>query len=70
MLRVSRMRSTAFSPATIGSVETRRSSLRPCTIARMRPSWGTRRSAMSRFAMILMRLRIAAFIDAGGDSVS
>ncbi len=61
---------TTFSPATMGRVETRRSSFRPCTIARMRPSCGTRRSAISRLAMILMRETMAAFIEGGGFCAS
>ena len=47
---------TIFSPYTVGSVATRRSSGRPPTVRPTRPSWGTRRSAMSRSAMIFTRL--------------
>src|SRR5437764_8588133 len=36
----------------------------------MRPSWGSRRSAMSRFDMILIRDVMAASSRFGGDSIS
>ena len=52
---LSRMRITTDSPRTTGSVATRRSTWWPSTASPMRPSCGTRRSAMSRLAMILTR---------------
>ena len=47
---------TIFSPYTVGSVATRRSMARPETRIEMRPSCGTRRSAMLMSAMTLRRL--------------
>ena len=48
------------SPQTVGTVETRMS-IRPfLPVNSMWPSWGTNRSAMFMFAMILMREMIAA----------
>ena len=58
------------SPCAVGTVLTRRSSSLPCTRSMMRPSCGRRRSAMLSFAMILMRLMIAAVRLAGGLSAS
>ena len=53
---------TIFSPNSVGSTETRKSISLPRPIfSLMRPSCGRRRSAMSRWAMILMRLVSAAF---------
>ena len=52
---LSRIRITTPSPWTSGSVTTRMSTRRPSTVKPKRPSWGTRRSEMSRSAMILMR---------------
>ncbi len=52
---LSRMRITIDSPRTTGRVATRRSTWRPSTDSPMRPSCGTRRSAMSRLAMIFTR---------------
>ena len=46
---------TAPSPPTSGSVATRTSMRRPSTFSAVRPSCGTRRSAMSSSDMILMR---------------
>ena len=54
----------------VGTVETRRSSSLPCTRCMMRPSWGRRRSAIFKLAIILIRLITAAVELAGGDSVS
>ena len=48
-------RSTAFSPKCVGKVETRKSTPRFSSVTRMRPSWGTRRSAMSSLARIFSR---------------
>ena len=53
-----------------GSVETRKSTTLFLTLSLMRPSWGTRRSAMLRFARILMREVRAAFIFSGGFMTS
>ncbi len=59
---------TIFSPNSVGSTETRKSISLPRPIfSLMRPSCGSRRSAMSRWAMILMRLVSAAFSFSGGD---
>ena len=52
---LSRMRMTTDSPRTTGRVATRRSTWRPSTVSPMRPSCGTRCSAMSRSAMIFTR---------------
>ena len=52
---VSRIRMTIPSPPTSGSETTRTSTLRPSTVTAIRPSWGTRRSAMSSPPMILIR---------------
>ena len=43
---------TTFSPNTVGKVATRRSTAFPAMTPDMRPSCGTRRSAMLRSAMI------------------
>ena len=63
-------RSTIFSPQSVGSVETRKSScffLPPiCIFSMMRPSCGRRFSLMSSFAMILRREVIASFSLSGG----
>src|SRR5215471_15954915 len=55
------MRSTTLSPWSVGRVETRRSISRPIRRSLIRPSCGSRRSAMFSFAMILMRDTIAAW---------
>ena len=55
MLELSRIRATTFSPHTVGRVATRRSILRPWWFTDIRPSWGTRRSAMFMSDMILSR---------------
>ena len=52
---LSRMRSTTRSPFAEGSVETRTSTSRPPMRSVILPSWGTRFSAMSSFAITLMR---------------
>ena len=70
MLLVSRIRSAVFSPPAEGIVLMRRSSFRPLTVQRMRPSWGMRRSEMSRFAMIFRREVMAAAMRAGGCIIS
>ena len=53
---MSNTRITTFSPYTVGRVATRRSSALPPTFIEIRPSCGTRRSAMLRSAMTLSRL--------------
>ncbi len=65
-LPLSRIRRTTFSPNSVGSVETRKSTTFLPSLILMRPSCGTRRSAMFRFAMILKREMSAAFILKGG----
>ena len=61
---------TIFSPKIVGSVETRRSIVRFSTLILMRPSCGTRRSAMSSSDMILRREMIAALNLNGGAIIS
>ena len=56
----SRMRSTTLSPKAVGIVDMRKSMSMPRTAILIRPSWGSRRSAMSSLAMILRRDVIAA----------
>ena len=63
-------RMTTPSPNIVGSVETRRSTGLPPMLSSMRPSCGSRRSAMSRFAMTLMRLAIAGARCRGGGTIS
>ena len=53
-------RSTMFSPWMVGSDETRKSMSRPETDSEIRPSCGTRRSAMFIDAITLSRTAIAA----------
>ena len=55
-------RMTTLSPNMVGSTLTRMSTGLPPTFSSMRPSCGSRRSAMSRFDMTLMRLS-----DGGGE---
>ena len=62
------MRRTTLSPSMVGMVEMRRSIGLPRTVALTRPSCGSRRSAMLRWAMILMRDVTAA--RSGKGSVS
>ncbi|CAM5636828.1 hypothetical protein RLIN73S_02508 [Rhodanobacter lindaniclasticus] len=66
----SRMRITTDSPKLVGTVDTRRSSSLPCTRSWMRPSCGSRRSAMFSRAMIFTREITAAVDDDGGASTS
>jgi hypothetical protein len=61
---------TIFSPYTVGRHATRRSMGRPPTTRATRPSWGMRRSAMSRSAMILRREVTPAWIVLGGCMTS
>ena len=63
---MSRIRSTIFSPKSTGSVETRKSMTWLPILSLMRPSCGTRRSAMLSCDRILMREVSAAFILSGG----
>ncbi|HBO69362.1 MAG TPA: hypothetical protein DD658_04125 [Deltaproteobacteria bacterium] len=51
----SRIRSTVRSPNEVGTTEMRMSISFPPTRIRIRPSWGRRRSAMSRPAITLIR---------------
>ena len=54
----------------VGSTLTRRSTGWPPTVRRMRPSCGSRRSAMSRLAMTLMRVVMAKARCRGGGTIS
>ena len=54
----------------VGSVETRKSISRWWYLSLMRPSCGSRRSAMSRFAMIFTREVSAASSRFGGPMIS
>ena len=49
---------TMLSPCTVGMVDTRMSMSRPASLILMRPSWGSRFSAMFSCAMIFTRLKI------------
>ena len=60
------MRSTSFSPSSVGMLLTRRSISRPSATMRTRPSCGRRFSAMSIFPMTLTRETIAACMPGGG----
>ena len=67
---LSRMRTVAPSPRSVGTVTTRRSILRSSTLTATRPSWGTRFSAMSSSLMILMRETTPATIRLGTRATS
>ncbi|MCY1178273.1 hypothetical protein D9M73_186160 [compost metagenome] len=67
---LSRMRNTTRSPARLGKVDTRTSSNLPPSVSPMRPSCGTRRSAMSSRAITLMRLTTTGATCGGMRSVS
>ena len=69
MLRSS-TRSTTLSPNWVGRVETRKSMGRPPTLIWMRPSCGSRRSAMSRPEMTLMRDVTGRARCFGGGAIS
>ncbi len=69
-LPLSRIRSTIFSPNNTGSVDTRKSMTRVPIFSLMRPSCGTRRSAMLSCAMIFTRDVSAARILIGGFMTS
>ena len=66
----SRIRSTTLSPNMVGRVETRMSTLLPPRASSIRPSCGSRRSAMSRLDMTLMRLAMAGARWRGGGTIS
>ena len=63
-------RITTLSPKSVGRTDTRRSTGWPPTFSSMRPSCGIRRSAMSRFAITLMRVVIAKARCLGGGTIS
>lgn len=67
---LSRMRSTTFSPSTLGAAATRTSRSVPATPMRSCPSGGRRRSAMSRPAITLMRPATAGATAAGRPATS
>ena len=68
---LSRIRITIFSPNSVGSVETRKSiALFLVSTSFMRPSCGTRFSAMSRREMTLMREATLSLIASGGCATS
>ena len=67
---LSRIRSTTRSPARDGRVETRTSSVLPPRVSGIRPSCGTRFSAMSSRAMTLMRDTSSGVIRGFSDRVS
>ena len=67
---LSSRRATIFSPYTVGSVDTRRSMSLSRTFTLKRPSWGTRRSVMSRPDMTFTRLMTAACSSRGTVSMS
>jgi hypothetical protein len=66
----SRIRITTLSPCIVGTVETRKSTSLPRMASLMRPSCGSRRSAMFSFDMILTRETMAAVSRPGGVSTS
>jgi len=61
---------TTDSPCAVGRQETRRSTGRPATVSAMRPSCGTRRSAMFRPARIFTREMIAGAIFTSGAFIA
>ena len=63
-------RITTLSPKSVGKTLTRRSTGWPPTVSSMRPSCGSRRSAMSRFAITLIRVVIAKARCFGGGTIS
>ena len=66
----SRIRMTTDSPNMVGSTATRRSTGSSPTVSSMRPSWGTRRSAMSMLAMTFTRETIGIARCLGGGIIS
>ena len=70
-LAESRIRTTTFSPNSVGSVLTRKSiALFFDRTSFMRPSCGTRFSEMSSLEMILMREATLSLITSGGWAIS
>ena len=67
---LSSRRSTTRSPGPVGSVDTRTSTCLSPSLSAMRPSCGSRFSAMSRLAMILSRDTSAACSARGGSITS
>ena len=67
---MSRIRITIFSPKITGRVDTRKPTTFLFIFSLMRPSCGTRRSAMFRSARIFTREVMAAFILKGGFMIS
>ena len=66
----SRIRMTTDSPNIVGRTLTRRSTEFPPTFNSIRPSWGSRLSAMSKFAMTLIRVTMAFAKCRGGGTIS
>ena len=66
----SRIRITIFSPNSVGSDETRNSTVLLFILILMRPSCGTRRSEISRSLMILTREVTAALRRFGSGGIS
>ena len=69
-LEASRIRITTFSPNSVGSVLTRKSIALLPNFSFIRPSWGTRFSAMSMRLMTLMREASLSLIAIGGCVIS
>ena len=67
---LSRSRSTTRSPGPVGNVDTRTSTLLSPSLSAMRPSCGSRFSAMSRLAITLSRDTSAACSARGGSMTS
>ena len=67
---LSRRRITIRSPLAVGTVESRMSTSLPASLMRMRPSWGSRFSAMLSPPMILMRLEMEAWKRLGARITS
>jgi len=63
-------RSTTLSPNWVGRVDTRKSIMRPATGSWMRPSCGTRRSAMFRPEMTFRREVTGSARCRGGGAIS
>ena len=66
----SRIRITIFSPNSVGRVLTRKSIALLPNFSFIRPSCGTRRSAMSSREMTLMRAESLSLIASGGCVIS
>ena len=67
---LSRIRHTTLSPNIVGRTLTRKSTGFPATISRIRPSCGSRFSAISRLANTLIRVVIAFARCRGGGTIS